>query len=102
MFHRKANCSAKRASDLGPVLRAGPGDLAVPGRACCCPARPLVKVIMPATRSRPHPVDLWLCGHHYRASREALEASGARVYWLAAPDYEPLGTTSGASHVSPR
>jgi len=57
---------------------------------------------MPATRSRRHPVDLWLCGHHYRASREALEASGARVYWLTAPDCEPLGTTSGVSYVPPR
>ena len=34
-------------------------------------------------------MDLWLCGHHYRASREALEASGAHVCWLTAPDYEP-------------
>jgi hypothetical protein len=29
--------------------------------------------------SRPHSVDLLLCGHHYRVSRAKLEASGAVV-----------------------
>jgi len=74
----------------------------VPARACCCPARPLVKVMMPATRRRQNPVDLWLCAHHYRASREALAAASARIYWLTAPDYEPLSATSEASHAPPR
>lgn len=54
-------------------------DPSVPSRACCCPARPVVKVIMPQTPGRPHPVDLWLCGHHYRASLVALELAGATV-----------------------
>jgi len=49
------------------------------GRACCCPAKPKVIVIMPPTRGRKHPVDLLLCGHHYRASRKALAAAGATV-----------------------
>lgn len=47
---------------------------------------------MPATVTRPHPVDLWLCGHHYRASHAALAEAGAAVQtlgqdaadWLAA------------------
>ncbi len=34
---------------------------------------------MPPTADRPHTVDLWLCGHHYRQSRAALEAAGATV-----------------------
>jgi len=51
----------------------------VPPTACCCPARPAVRVIMPPTASRAHPVDLWLCGHHYRASLQALLAAGATV-----------------------
>ncbi|MFI5064227.1 MAG: hypothetical protein ACHP9Z_09650, partial [Streptosporangiales bacterium] len=45
---------------------------------------------------RPHPTDLLLCGHHYRASRHALEAAGAGIFsldgasltadiWLLAP-----------------
>jgi len=49
-------------------------------RACCCPARPVVRVVMPASRSRPEPVDLLLCGHHYWVSRAALLAAGAPVY----------------------
>jgi hypothetical protein len=49
-------------------------------RACCCPARPVVTVVIPAGRGRPHPVDLLLCGHHYRVSQAALHAAGADVY----------------------
>lgn len=51
----------------------------VPSRACCCPARPVVKVIMPPTSDRRHSVDLWLCGHHYRASVAPLLLAGASV-----------------------
>ena len=57
----------------------GFADPAVPSRSCCCPARPAVKVLMPPTAARRHPVDLWLCGHHYRASLAALLAVGASV-----------------------
>jgi hypothetical protein len=49
-------------------------------RACCCPARPVVTVIMPPAPGRPHPVDLLLCGHHFRVSQAALTAAGAAVY----------------------
>jgi len=48
-------------------------------RACCCPAHPVVRVIMPPTAERRHSVDLLLCGHHYRVSRQALPAAGARI-----------------------
>ena len=48
-------------------------------RACCCPAYPVVRVIMPPTSERRHAVDLLLCGHHYRISRQALAAAGARI-----------------------
>jgi hypothetical protein len=54
-------------------------DPAVPSQACCCPARPVVRVIMPPTADRTHPVDLWLCGHHYRTCLRALLAAGATV-----------------------
>jgi hypothetical protein len=54
-------------------------DPSVPSRSCCCPARPVVKVVMPPTASRTHLVDLWLCGHHYRASLAALITAGASV-----------------------
>jgi phage tail protein X len=49
------------------------------GPACCCPGRPVVQVIMPATTTRPHRTELLLCGHHYRASRQALAAANAVV-----------------------
>lgn len=56
------------------------GRIAPSSRACCCPAPPVVTVIMPPTAGRRHPVDLLLCGHHYRASEVALHAAGATVY----------------------
>lgn len=52
---------------------------ATPDRACCCPARPAVKVVLPPGAGRAAPVDLWLCGHHWRRSREALASAGADV-----------------------
>ena len=65
-------------------------DPSVPSRSCCCPARPAVKVIMPPAAGRRHSVDLWLCGHHYRASLKALRAAGAIVEDLTvAADHEP-------------
>jgi len=35
---------------------------------------------MPLAPGRDHADDLLLCGHHYRASREALAAAGAAVF----------------------
>jgi hypothetical protein len=69
----------------GPV----PPDDELPGharrltladRACCCPARPVVTVVISAGRGHSRPTDLLLCGHHYRASLTALHAVGADVY----------------------
>ena len=48
-------------------------------RACCCPAHPVVRVIMPPIPERQHSVDLLLCGHHYRVSRRALRTAGAHI-----------------------
>ncbi len=53
------------------------------GRACCCAAKPAVIAVMPPSASRPHPTDLLLCGHHYRAARHALDLAGATVLDLA-------------------
>jgi hypothetical protein len=58
--------------------RAAPLDVAA--RACCCPARPVVTVVMPPTASRMHPVELLLCGHHFRTSQASLRAAGAAAY----------------------
>ena len=61
-------------------------DPSVPSRSCCCPARPVVKIIMPPAARRAQPVDLWLCGHHYRASLAALLEAGATVEDLTVTD----------------
>src|ERR1019366_1574727 len=54
------------------AVRDGPARTAVPpGRACCCPATAVVRVIMPPTPARPHETELLLCGHHYHVSRQA-------------------------------
>jgi hypothetical protein len=47
-------------------------------RACCCPAPPSVIAVIPAN-GRHAPVELLLCGHHYRQSRQALAAIGAEL-----------------------
>ena len=74
--HREKNAAdLDKVDDLLPSLRHVVAD-----RACCCPARPVVTVIMPPAPGRPHPVDLLLCGHHFRASQAALAAVGAAVY----------------------
>ncbi len=56
--------------------------LRLANRSCCCLARPAVIVIMPPVRGRPHPTDLLLCGHHYRASRQAITKAGAGIFSL--------------------
>jgi len=38
---------------------------------------------MPPTAQRGNSVDLLLCGHHYRVSRQALMAAGARIEELS-------------------
>jgi hypothetical protein len=64
---------ADELAEIGMALRVGE-------RACCCTAWPVVRVVMPATANRPDPVDLLLCGHHYRAGQGALRTAGAAVY----------------------
>jgi len=56
----------------------GTDDMTVwPGRSCCCAAPPLVKVLLPTGDHRV--VDLFLCGHHYRASLGPLALADATV-----------------------
>lgn len=77
--HRRTVTRADRAR-LGEQLAELGMALGVGERACCCPARPQVRVVMPVTQTRPKPVDLLLCGHHYRAGQAALRAAGAAAY----------------------
>jgi len=78
MKGRFAHRDAAEAGTLDDLLPSLPHIRA--DRACCCPARPVVTVIMPPAPGRPHPVDLLLCGHHFQVSRAALKAAGAAVY----------------------
>jgi len=73
--HRTSAAYKEPVAELEPAVL-----LDVAARACCCPARPVVTVVMPPTASRPHPVDLLLCGHHFRVSQASLQAAGATVY----------------------
>jgi hypothetical protein len=71
----------RNAADLGKLDDLLPSlPHVVADRACCCPARPVVTVIMPPAPGRPNPVDLLLCGHHFRVNQAALTAAGAAVY----------------------
>jgi hypothetical protein len=82
--------TAPAAAFASPEAPGGAGlasdALPAPDRACCCTAKPMVKVIMPVTAARPQPVDLWLCGHHWRASCEVLAAAGASAHQMGVPD----------------
>ena len=68
-MRRRAKAADEQAAWSGPPPLAD--------RSCCCPARPVVKVLIPPSSARPHPVDLLLCGHHYLATRGALAAVNA-------------------------
>jgi hypothetical protein len=86
-----------------------PGSPATPAdRSCCCPARPVVRVIMPPTRTRPWTTDLLLCGHHYRISRGCLAAAHAAVRempgtpgdtaaWIELGQHDPVSPVSPVS-----
>jgi len=76
----QGDAAAKRSSGTAvdpPVAVPDHGD-----RACCCPAKAVVQVIMPPTVAWPDGNDLLLCGHHYRVSRPALAAVHAVVHEL--------------------
>jgi hypothetical protein len=98
-FPRRRAKAAGRFTD-GRAAATPPDDRAVwsrphalGDRACCCPARPVVRVLIPPTAARRHSVDLLLCGHHYRASCAALAAAGAVIM-----DDRRSGGTSVTEH----
>jgi len=77
----------------------GPHDLG--DRACCCPARPVVRVLIPPAPARPHSADLLLCGHHYRASGAALAAAGAVIMDDRRSDGTIVSTYEPGDHMPP-
>jgi hypothetical protein len=70
-------------------------------RACCCPAQPVVRAIIPPSPQRRHSVDLLLCGHHYRVSRQALAAARARIENLPGKDDAAEAALLQGSHRAP-
>jgi hypothetical protein len=74
---RKDNATAQRGPGDTVGLPAEP--VAPADRACCCPAKAVVRVTMPSTLGRPGETDLLLCAHHYRVSSRALTAASATV-----------------------
>jgi hypothetical protein len=50
--------------------------------ARCCSAWPTTVAVFAPRQGRSRPVDLLLCGHHYRASRASLAEAGAEFYCL--------------------
>ena len=76
---RESHPSNQRAASPSYSTAGWLTQLASADRACCCPARPVVMAVLPPTSQRPHPVDLLLCGHHYRSSQKSLEAAGAVI-----------------------
>jgi hypothetical protein len=81
-LHRLRGGGASRGPAIDDMI-GGQDSPPAASRACCCPARPVVRVIMPPAAGRPHGVDLLLCGHHYRVSSQALAAAGAAISELA-------------------
>ena len=95
-FHPAGGGSAPPARIHDDIIE--PGHAVPIGPACCCPARPVVRVIMPPTAARPHRTELLLCGHHYRVSRQALAAADATVTELPGIAGSPLATLVSDLH----
>jgi hypothetical protein len=98
----KGAAVARRIHDKNVGLYVTPAGAV--GHACCCAARPAVRVIMPPGPSRAHPTELLLCGHHYRLSRRVLAYAGAVIRPLPGtpPDVASwIGIEPDASAVRP-
>jgi hypothetical protein len=80
--HPPAGYDGGATLPLDNTIRACEVPACLTERACCCPAKAVVRVVMPPTSARPHRTELLLCGHHYRVSRQSLGAARARVVQL--------------------
>ena len=66
-----------------------------PSGACCCSAAAKVQLVMVPAGGR-GPVELLLCGHHYRVSSPALVTTGAAAFDLdGMPLLDPGGNHLG-------
>ena len=92
---RKNTAAVQRDHGTPASTAASPADL--PGRACCCPAKAAVRVIMQPAQGRLGETDLLLCGHHYLVSRRALAAAGASVRELPGTSPDVASWIRGAA-----
>ena len=56
------------------------GPLPADQASCCCPAAAFVRVLVPPHGERHRVIDLFLCAHHYRTSRDSLTGIGAVAF----------------------
>jgi hypothetical protein len=91
------NAASRPLDDAIPARDAAAG---LADQACCCPAKALVRVLMPPIAARPHETELLLCGHHYRAARRALAAARARVRELPGTSGDTVAWIRLESHAA--
>lgn len=48
--------------------------------ACCCPATPTVRILIPFDAGRIEVVELLLCNHHFRTGIDSLKRIGAVAF----------------------
>jgi hypothetical protein len=100
-YHPSARNNGNKIRPLDDAIPARDAWADPADRACCCPAKAMVRVIMPPTQARPHETDLLLCGHHYRVSRQSLAAAGARVRELPGTPGDAAAWIGFDSHSAP-
>ena len=102
MFSRKGSPSHPvdtGGHDALPAARRVSAEQAaapVPGsntRACCCPASPRVRVLIPFRRAtgEADEIDVLLCAHHYRTSLPRLNELGVVALGLNGCPPAPFG-----------
>ena len=81
-FHTLTEAAFPHRSDdaAGDDLIATTPPTAITGRADCCPANAVVRVVLPTAHPRAARAQLLLCAHHYRASQVHLAQEGASVF----------------------
>jgi len=81
-FHILTEAAFPRRSDdvAGDDLIARTPPTAIAGRADCCPANAVVRVVLPTVHGGEACGQLLLCAHHYRASRVHLAEQRASAF----------------------
>ena len=67
-----SGATGEPATQAADDLITPPGLPTLFGRADCCSAAPLFRILFPATPDRRRAAELLMCGHHYRKQSSAL------------------------------